>query len=122
MSRNSSSGWNLRAADCFGWTGSEAIGHRLSDLIVPENFRAAHEAGIKHFLESGEGPVLDRLIEVNAMRRDGMEFPVELSITATEQFGETLFIGFVRDISERRMEAERQQRRLHKWITGSRTC
>lgn len=106
-------GWNLRAADCFGWTGSEAIGHRLSDLIVPENFCAAHEAGIKHFLESGEGPVLDRLIEVNAMRRDGMEFPVELSITATEQFGETLFIGFVRDISERRMEAERQQRRLH---------
>jgi two-component sensor histidine kinase len=56
--------------------------------------------------------VLDQRIEVSAVDRDGREFPVELSVTASEQFGGKLFIGFVRDISDRREEAERQQRIL----------
>ena len=105
-------GWNGHAVVCFGWREHEAIGRRLSEIIIPERLREAHEAGLAHYLATGEGPVLNRRIEVSAVHRDGNEFPVELSITAIEGFGERLFIGFVRDITDRRAIAERQQRQL----------
>jgi len=105
-------GWNGIAESTFGWSEHEAMSARLSDLIIPERFRAAHEKGLRHYLATGEGPVLDPRIEIHAVRRDGSEFPIELSITATEQFGTSLFVGFLRDISERHALAERQQRVL----------
>ncbi len=105
-------GWNVHSENCFGWTWDEARGQRLSNLIIPPEFRAGHEGGRVHYLATGEAPVLDRRIEVSALHRDGHEFPVELSVTASEQFGDKLFIGFIRDISDRKEEAERQQRIL----------
>lgn len=105
-------GWNKHAAALFGWSSERAIGRRLSELIIPADLRPAHEQGLAHFLATGEGPVLNHRIEVSALNYNGDEFPVELSITASEQFGELLFIGFVRDISERKAVVERQQRLL----------
>ena len=105
-------GWNDLSEKLFGWSAEEAIGRRLSELIIPEQYREAHERGLDHYLATGEGPVLDRHIEIEACRRTGGPFPVELSITASTQFGSQLFVGFIRDISERRAEAERQQRVL----------
>ena len=103
-------GWNSSAERIFGWSASEMIGRTLSETIVPPVHRANHERGLAHFHATGEGPVLGKRIEVPALRRDGSEIPVELSINATEQFGERLFVGFLRDISERYEQAERQQR------------
>lgn len=105
-------GWNDRATDCFGWSWQEAKGRQLSELIIPPAYREAHERGLKHYLATGEGPVLDRHIEISGVHRDGHEIPVELSITCSEQFGERLFIGFLRDITTRKQTAERQQRLL----------
>jgi PAS domain S-box-containing protein len=105
-------GWNHVATETFGWSEDEVRGRRLSEVIVPEQFRARHEGGRVHYLDTGEGPVLDRRIEVSALRRSGEEFPVELSVTCSEQFGSKLFVGFVRDISERKRLLERQQRQL----------
>jgi PAS domain S-box-containing protein len=105
-------GWNEHAAKCFGWSASEAIGQRLSGLIIPEALRENHEKGLAHYLTTGEGKVLDRRIEVSALHRSGTEFPAELSITASEQFGERLFIGFVRDLTSDREKLDRQQRLL----------
>ncbi|MDQ3246363.1 MAG: PAS domain S-box protein [Pseudomonadota bacterium] len=105
-------GWNDRAADCFGWSWEEMSGQRLSEFIIPERLRERHEIGITHYLATGEGPVLNRHIEVTGVRRSGEEFPVELSVTASNQFGDELFVGFLRDISERKEAAERQQRVL----------
>ena len=105
-------GWNAIAERSFGWSSDEARGRQLSDLIIPHHLREAHERGLRHYRATGEGPVLDRHIEITALHRDGREFPVELSITASEQFGGRLFIGFVRDITERADMAERQQRLL----------
>jgi len=105
-------GWNGHAEKCFGWSWDEARGQRLSDLIVPPELRGAHEAGLTNYLAAGEGPVLNTRIEVPALHRDGQQIPVELSVTASEQFGGKLFIGFLRDISDRKEEAERQQRIL----------
>lgn len=105
-------GWNGHSQATFGWSWDEVRGRRLSDMIIPLALRASHEAGITHYLATGEGPVLDKRIEVPALHRDGSEMTVELSVTASEQFGDKLFIGFIRDISERKAEAERQQRIL----------
>lgn len=105
-------GWNGIAERSFGWTAEEAVGARLSELIIPPQYREAHERGLSHFLATGEGPVLNHRIEISALHRDGSEMPVELSITASTQFGERLFVGFLRDISERIAQAERQQRVL----------
>ena len=105
-------GWNGHSETCFGWSWDETRGKRLSDMIIPPELRASHEAGIAHYLATGEGPVLDKRIEVSALHRDGSRLAVELSVTASEQFGDKLFIGFIRDISERAAEAERQQRIL----------
>ena len=105
-------GWNKHAASCFGWSASEAIGQRLSEMIIPEEARDAHERGLVHYLATGEGPVLNRRIEVSALHRSGTQFPAELSITASEQFGERLFIGFMRDLTDHQEKLDRQQRLL----------
>ncbi len=72
--------WNKQAELVFGWSHSEAIGQRMSEMIIPERQRAAHERGLHHFLATGDGPILRRRIEVTALRRSGVEFPVELEI------------------------------------------
>ena len=102
-------GWNDVAQRTFGWTYDDASGRRMSDLIIPEQYRLAHENGLARYLKTGEGPVLDKHIEIEALHRDGHTIPIELSITRTDQFGEPVFLGFLRDITERREAARRQQ-------------
>ena len=102
--------WNKEAEEIFGWTRLEALGRRMSETIIPMRYRSAHESGLQHFFKTGEGPVLNRRIEISALRRNGEEFPVELSITPLK-FGETwMFSGFLRDISDR-LRSEEQLRR-----------
>ena len=105
-------GWNGYSESTFGWSSEEALGQPLSQMIIPPQHREAHDNGLSHYLATGEGPVLNSRIEISALCRGGSELPVELSITASEQFGEKLFIGFIRDISDRKAESERQQRIL----------
>ncbi|MDQ6846412.1 MAG: PAS domain-containing sensor histidine kinase [Candidatus Dormibacteraeota bacterium] len=100
--------WNHRAEETFGWSAAEAVGASLVTLIVPPNYRDDHNAGLKHFRETGEGKVLGQVLELSALHRDGREFPVELRISeAARVEGVTLFIAFVLDITDRkRREAE----------------
>src|SRR5439155_12848623 len=83
--------WNRQAERTFGWPRDEAIGRSLAGTIVPERHRDAHRHGLKHFLATGEGPVLNRVIEITAVRRDGQEFPVELSISPLSFGGKHVF-------------------------------
>jgi PAS domain S-box-containing protein len=99
--------WNATAGEIFGWTRDEAIGAVLGDLIIPPQLREAHNNGLKRFLETGVGPVLRKRIEVSGLRKSGQEFPVELSITPYEESGGLLFLGFIRDITERKDAARR---------------
>lgn len=94
--------WNPQAAATFGWAEDEAIGKRLSDLILPERHRRAHEEGLRRFLATGEGPVLNNRIEIEGLHRSGREFPVELAISSVKVGEGYIFSGFVRDITERR--------------------
>lgn len=95
-------GWNGAAEAIFGWSQEEAIGEQLSTLIIPEHLREAHHRGLRRYLETGEGPVLNRRIEITAVRSSGKEFPVELSIAPTTSASHRLFLGFLRDITERK--------------------
>jgi diguanylate cyclase (GGDEF)-like protein/PAS domain S-box-containing protein len=94
--------WNAQAARMFGWSRDEAIGTLLEELIIPPRFHEAHHRGIEHFLNTGEGPVLNRHIELPAVCRDGREIPLELTITALGEGERIEFPCFLRDISERK--------------------
>lgn len=102
--------WNHHAETMFGWPRNEAIGQRVDDLIIPPRFRSAHRKGLEHFLYSGEGPVLNQVIEHTAIRRDGTEFPVELSISPLKLGNAYIFSGFIHDITARK-ESERKIRK-----------
>ncbi|MDI1266984.1 MAG: PAS domain S-box protein [bacterium] len=93
--------WNSQAEKIFGWPRSEAIGAKLSDLIVPDTHREAHCAGLAHFLRTGHGPILGRRFEIEAMRRDGQEIRVELSVTELRRRDGFVFNGFMRDLTDR---------------------
>ena len=94
--------WNRVAERTFGWSEAEAIGRPMADLIVPERYRGPHCDGLARYNETGEERVLNRRIEIEAMRSDGAEIPIELSIVTAVTVRETLFVGFIRDISARR--------------------
>ena len=107
--------WNGLAEYTFGWTSSEACGRKLSDLIVPPEHRASHEEGMVRLHGGGTPRVLNRRIEMPALCKDGRQIPVELSITTAQGTDTSYFVGFLRDISERRAaeEALRRQLREH---------
>ncbi len=95
------SDWNSQAENVFGWSRGEVLGRNLTELIIPELHRAGHEAGMERFLRTGEGPVLGRRIEIEALRRDGKEIKVELSITALRRRDGVIFNGFIRDLTDK---------------------
>ncbi len=94
-------GWNAQAEQTFGWSREEVLGRILAETIVPPRYRAAHAEGLRRYRQSGEGPVINRRLELSALHRDGREFPVELSISPVSTQAETSFSAFVRDITER---------------------
>jgi PAS domain S-box-containing protein len=94
-------GWNQAAAAVFGYHASEAVGREMAELIVPESLRQRHRQGLARFLEGGRPAILDRRLELTAMRRDGTEFPVELTITKIALPGPPTFTGYLRDITDR---------------------
>jgi PAS domain S-box-containing protein len=102
--------WNHQAEAIFGWTRDEAVGRMLAELVIPAPLREAHHRGLAHFLATGEGPLLRRRVEVNALRKSGEEFPIELSISPVTTAGATMFLGFVRDITDRRRAEESLRR------------
>ena len=95
--------WNPAAEATFGYRRDEVLGRDLAGLIVPPALRDAHRRGLAHYLATGEGPVLEKRIEISAVRSDGSELPVELAITPIRLEGEApVFTATLRDISERK--------------------
>ncbi len=93
--------FNPAAEKVFGFTRAEALGKELAELIIPPRLRSRHREGLARYLATGEGPVLNRRIEINAMRRDGTELLVELAISPLRVSGQPFFTAYLRDITER---------------------
>jgi len=92
--------WNPKAETVFGWTAAEVIGKKLHEFIVPARYRELHEKGMEQFLTTGNGPLINRSTEIEAVNNQGTEFPVSISISPVKIEEKYLFIGFVRDITE----------------------
>ncbi len=105
--------FNPAAERTFGYTRAEVIGRELAVLIVPERLRDHHRAGIARYLVTGEGLFLGRRTETTGQRKDGSEFPVELSVLRLPGTSPPVFTGFVRDISERKRAEEQLRRWAH---------
>ena len=101
--------FNTAAEQMFGYRREDAVGHEMATLIIPPALRDAHRAGLHRHQQSGQSPLLERRVELMACRRDGTEFAVELTITRMRVRGHWRFLGFIRDISERKQhERERE--------------
>ncbi|MBO9574871.1 MAG: PAS domain S-box protein [Sphingobium sp.] len=107
-------GWNPQAEKTFGWTQDEALGRALHETIMPERYRAAHAEGLTRYLAGGDGPVLNKRIEITALHHDGHEFPVELAITPIRTERAVGFAGFIRDITERKLAEKRLETQLER--------
>lgn len=93
--------WNGAAEATFGWTSAQVQGRQLADLIIPPEFQARHHRGLEQYLRTGIPKSLGKHVEVSAINRAGLRFPAELSTTEIEHGGKRIFIGFIRDITQR---------------------
>ncbi len=98
--------WNQAAARIFGYSAEEILGHDLHEVVAPGELRRLHRTAFARFRTSGRGKAVGRTLELNAIRKDGTLFPIELSLSAVQFRGQWHAIGIVRDVSERKtMEA-----------------
>ncbi len=95
--------WNPAAERIFGFDRGIVMDRPLADLIIPAELREAHRRGLARYLETGDGPILGRRFEIQAIRADGSELPVELAITRIPIEGPPVFTAHARDISERKL-------------------
>ncbi|MDX1700588.1 MAG: PAS domain S-box protein, partial [Melioribacteraceae bacterium] len=94
--------FNKAAEKIFGYLEHEAIGQSLHGLLTPERFLEAHRIGFRHFIKTGEGPAIGKTLELSAMKKNGTEFPIELSLSAFKSEGKWNAVGVVNDITERK--------------------
>jgi PAS domain S-box-containing protein len=92
--------WNPKAESVFGWKTIEIIGKPLYEFIIPIQHRESHKKGMEHFLTTGEGTIINKTYEIEAVNKEGTEFPVSISVSPIKMGEKYLFIGFVRDITE----------------------
>ncbi len=93
--------WNPGATTTFGYEADEVLGRPLS-ILMPERFRSDHQRGLERFRLGGEARVVGRTVEVAGLRKDGTEFPIELSLGVWRSGAEMFFSGIIRDVSERK--------------------
>ncbi len=98
--------WNKGAEKIFGYAPGEIIGKPLT-LLMPERFRGTHEAGLRRLLSGGQPRVIGKIVELAGLKKDGSEFPLELSLAAWDTREGPHFAGIIRDITERKLAEDR---------------
>jgi len=94
--------FNKSACKTFGYLKDEVMGREMAELIIPEDQRQYHRHAIKHYLETGQGNILNKRIEVLAMRKNREQFPIELTVFPIHSMGRTVFAAALQDITERK--------------------
>ncbi len=108
--------FNPAAERTFGYTKAEVMGRPLAELIIPPALRDAHTAGLARYLVTAEGPLIGKLVAIIAVRSDGSEIPVELTVTAIRSGEAPIFAGVLRDLTSRK-KVEAEFKRLNDEIT-----
>lgn len=105
--------WNKAAEHIFGYVKEEAIGMDLHRLLAPERFLETYHLAFERFKATGSGHSTDRMVELQALRKSGDEFPIELSLSAINLEDGWHAVGIIRDITTRRKAEEelRESRR-----------
>lgn len=98
--------FNSSAENMYNLPKASVLGRDISEVIIPESMREAHKKGMQKYLETGEGPVIGKRIEVTSIRNGHEEFPVELTVTPIKIKDKTFFTAFIRDISEQNAQKE----------------
>ncbi len=98
--------WNPQAEALFGWSRDEIIGRHVYETIIPAALRDTHRQGIGRLIETGKTHILGNRIETAGLRRDGSEFPIELTINQLHQSTGWLFSAFIRDLTARKSAEE----------------
>jgi two-component system sensor histidine kinase/response regulator len=98
--------WNKAAAGIFGYSEEEVMGKNFHLMIAPPRYHKAHFAAFDQFRKTGKGNAVGETLELMALRKDGTEFDVELSLSGIELHGEWVSIGIIRDISERKRDEQ----------------
>lgn len=98
---------NPAAERTFGYAREEIRGQRLADLIIPDDFHAAHERALRRYVETGRPTILDQRLELTAKTAEGRLMPVELTVTRLGRSEPPVFAGFIRDLTERHRADER---------------
>lgn len=104
--------WNRAASHLFGYTDEEVRGQSLS-ILMPPRHRAAHERGLARVRDTGESRLIGRLVELEGLRKDGSEFPLELSLAMWKSDEAVFYSGIIRDITQRRRAEEILDRLRH---------
>jgi len=94
--------WNPAAEEIFGYTEEEVMGSMLAETIFPPSFCRKYKEGMQRFFSTTDHPILNKRVELPGMRKGGVEFPIELTVTVMQHGKEYYFNGFIRDISGRR--------------------
>ena len=111
--------WNEAAEQVFGWEEKEALGSDLHSILMPDSYHEAYLLGMQNFRCAGTGNAIGKTLELQAMRKDKSEIPVEVSLSAVQLNGQWHAVGIIRDITERkRAEAEIEHMAYHDALTG----
>ncbi|AJE48641.1 hybrid sensor histidine kinase/response regulator [Celeribacter indicus] len=113
--------FNSAAQEMFGYRPDEALGRDVAELIVPERMREESRANLERFNRTGEKTILDKgRVESSAVRRDGAEFPTEISVKSVEVNGDITFVAFIRDISAQKAAAQALEKARDEALAGDR--
>lgn len=99
--------WNTAAEKLFGWKQDEVIDKPIYEILIPEAYREKHKRGLNHFLTTGESNILNKTIELEALRKNQSLVSIELTISPAKQNEQTIFIAFLRDNTIRKKNIEK---------------
>ena len=108
--------WNPQAELIFGWKSEEVLGLNISEVIIPAEMKSAHQSGMDRFMSTGKSTIMNQVLELIAINKEGAEFPVEITVVPIDDTTNSLaFCAFIRDISirkNREKQISNQNRKL----------